>query len=271
MYFKLKNGEEIYYEDVGNGPDTLVMSTGWTMSHDTFTKPSKDLKDIARCISYDNRGHYLSKNANSEHVTIETLASDLNELIEGLDLHDITLLGWSMGVSVVLTYVRMYGCERLKQIILCDMTPKNINDDNWHLGLRHGTYTKETVEAEKDKPFFWHYKGFVIEAVPKLKYAPAFLLDPALKKKLKNCDERILNELSVSMNEQDNRDVLPMISVPVSYFYADPGACFMEELAEWYGENVKVPYKAVAFKNADHMFPEYREKEFVAEIRKLLG
>ena len=27
-YFTLKNGEKLYYEDKGNGPDTLVMMHG---------------------------------------------------------------------------------------------------------------------------------------------------------------------------------------------------------------------------------------------------
>ena len=269
-YFRLKNNEELYYEDVGSGKDTVVMSTGWTMSHDVFVKPSADLKDMARCICYDNRGHFLSKAASSEKVTIDTLAADLNELIEGLDLHHVTLLGWSMGVSVVLTYVRNYGCGRLKQIILCDMTPKNLNDEKWHLGLRQGTYTKETMEAEKSLPFIDRYMNFVIEAVPRLKKAPKFLLKPALKRRLKDCDVRILEELSHSMNEQDNRDAVWMISVPLAYFYADPGACFMPELAKWYGENVSVPYKAVRFENADHMFIKNREDKFVKEIRELL-
>ena len=98
-YFTLKNGEKLYYEDKGNGPATLIMMHGWTSSHDIYQKPVETLQKQARCIIYDHRGHGGSKEANSGKPTMETLASDLNELIQGLSLSNITLLGWSMGAG----------------------------------------------------------------------------------------------------------------------------------------------------------------------------
>ena len=54
------------------------------------------LKDKACCIIYDHRGHGGSKEANHEKPTMETLASELNELIQGLSLSGVTLLGESV-------------------------------------------------------------------------------------------------------------------------------------------------------------------------------
>ena len=152
-YFTLKNGEKLYYEDKGNGPATLIMMHGWTSSHDIYQKPVETLQKQARCIIYDHRGHGGSKEANSGKPTMETLASDLNELIQGLSLSNITLLGWSMGAGVVLNYVKLFGCDDLKQIILCDMTPKQLNDEEWKLGLYQGRYTKEEMERDAGKDF----------------------------------------------------------------------------------------------------------------------
>ena len=56
-YFTLKNGEKLYYEDKGNGPDTLVMMHGWTSSHEIYAQPAETLQEQARCIIYDHRGH----------------------------------------------------------------------------------------------------------------------------------------------------------------------------------------------------------------------
>ena len=89
---------------------------------------------------------------------METLASDLQEIIEGLSLSDVTLLGWSMGAGVALNYVRLYGCGALKQIILCDMTPKQLNDSEWKLGLYKGSYTKEDMDRDAGKKFYPLYK-----------------------------------------------------------------------------------------------------------------
>jgi pimeloyl-ACP methyl ester carboxylesterase len=43
-YFTLKSGEKLYYEDMGQGPDTLIMMHGWTNSHEVFLKPAELLQ-----------------------------------------------------------------------------------------------------------------------------------------------------------------------------------------------------------------------------------
>ncbi|MBR5091182.1 MAG: hypothetical protein IK093_17285, partial [Ruminiclostridium sp.] len=78
--FELKNGMKLYYEDSGSGQPVIIMHC-WTSSHDIYSAPVGMLKDKARFIIYDHRGHSGSKEANKEEVTMETLASDLNEII----------------------------------------------------------------------------------------------------------------------------------------------------------------------------------------------
>ena len=269
-YFTLKNGEKLYYEDVGTGPETLVMMHGWTSSHDVYVQPVSILKQKARCIIYDHRGHGGSKEANREKPTMETLAGDLDELIHGLSLKNITLLGWSMGAGVALTYVRLYGCDALKQLILCDMTPKQLNDEEWKLGLYQGAYTREDMEKDAGKDFFSLYKAFAVGAIPKLKKIPGFLLKKPLKEKLAACDESVLRSLSASMKAQDHRETVGQITVPLTYFYADPGSLFSPKLADWYGEHVNTPYKAVRFPDSDHMLVANYPDQFAEEVGKLL-
>ena len=270
-YFTLENGEKLYYEDKGQGPETLIMMHGWTSNHEVYEKPVELLKDKARCIIYDHRGHGQSKDANSGGPTLETLASDLNEIIKGLDLSNITLLGWSMGAAVVFNYVKLFGCDVLKQIILCDMTPKQLNDEEWKLGLYQGRYTREDMDKDAGKDFFTLYKEFAIGAVPKLKKIPGFLMKKPLKEKLADCDEAVLKSLARSMKLQDNRPIVEQINVPVTYFYADPGSLFSPKLADWYREHVKSEYDCVCFPESSHMLvSEYPEK-FAEEIGKVLA
>ena len=270
-YFTLKNGEKLYYEEIGQGPETLVMLHGWTSSHEAYEKSAQLLKEQARCIIPDQRGHKGSKDANGGNPTMETLASDLNEFIEGLSLSDITLLGWSMGAGVVLNYVHLYGCAALKQIILCDMTPKQLNDDEWKLGLYQGAFTKKDAEREAKKSFYAQYKKFCIGAIPRLKKVPGFLLRKPLKKTLSECDEHVLGCLAASMQEQDNRAAAGEITVPVTYFYADPGSLFSPKLADWYKEHVSAPFKAVRFPDSTHMFVSERPEKFAEEVGKVIG
>ena len=268
--FTLKNGEKLYYEDRGHGPDTLIMMHGWTSSHDIFEKPMALLQEQARCIVYDHRGHGESKRANSGSPTMETLADDLNEIIHGLSLSSVTLLGWSMGAGVALNYVRLHGCDALKRIVLCDMTPKQLNDEEWKLGLYQGRYTKEDMERDAGKDFYSLYKEFAVGAVPRLGKVPGFLLKRPLKRKLADCDETVLKSLAASMKRQDNRPAVGQITVPVTYFYAEPGSLFSPKLADWYREHVPTRYNAVRFPDSTHMLVSDHPEKFAKEVSAVL-
>lgn len=269
-YFTLKNGEKLYYEDMGSGKRTIVMLHGWTTSHEVFDPVKEEISKNARCIIYDHRGHGKSKEANSEEVTLDTLASDLYEIIKGLDLEDITLLGWSMGAAVVMNYTLLYGCEELRDIILCDMTPKQINDEKWKLGLYQGKYTIEDMERDAGKEFFDLYYQFVTGAVPRLAKIPQILLNIPLKAELSKCDEEVLKSLSRSMKQRDLRKCVGNISVPVTYFYPMPGSLFSPELAGWYEEHVNTPFHAVQFEDCSHMMIEDQPEKFTEEVIKVL-
>ena len=201
---------------------------------------------------------------------METLASDLNELIQGLSLSNITLLGWSMGAGVVFNYVRLYGCGDLKQIVLCDMTPKQLNDEEWKLGLYQGRYTKAEMERDAGKDFYSLYKEFAIGAVPRLAKIPGFLLKRPLKKRLAECDESTLRSLAASMKTQDNRPTVGQITVPVTYFYADPGSLFSPELADWYKDHVVTPCRTVRFPDNTHMLVSDKPEKFAEEVSAVL-
>ncbi len=269
-YFTLSNGEELYYEDQGQGENTLVMMHGWTSSHVIYKKPVEQLKKKARCVIYDHRGHGGSKNANSERPTMETLASDLNELMKGLSLKNVTLVGWSMGAGVAMNYVKLFGCGSLKQVIICDMSPKQLNDAEWKLGLYQGAYTRRDMDQDAGKDFLSLYRSFAVGAIPKLAKIPRALLNRGLKKWLRDCDEEVLKSLSASMKTQDNRAAICQITVPLTYFYAFPGTLFSPGLADWYREQAVSPFQSVAFPKCTHMLVTDDPEKFIQEVGKRL-
>lgn len=269
-YFTLSNGGKLYYEETGKGSQTILLLHGWTNTHEVYEPIMPAIREHAGCITYDHRGHGKSKAANHDHVTMDTLAGDLNELICGLGLRDITLLGWSMGAGVCLNYMAIYGCDALRQVILCDMTPRQLNDENWKLGLYQGKYTKEDMERDKDKDFYTLYKNFAIGAMPRLARVPGFLLRRPLKKILAACDEDVLKSLGTDMKVRDFREGVEKIIVPVHYFYAVPGSLFCPELADWYKEHVNAPFEAVAFNNSTHMMLNDQPDQFAQEVIKVL-
>ena len=270
-YFTLKSGEQLYYEDTGSGNNTIIMLHGWTSSHFVYSEPVSLLKDKARCIIYDHRGHGGSKAANKSKAAMETLANDLREIIIGLDLNNVTLVGWSMGAGTILNYVKLFGCDKLKQIVLCDMTPKQMNDDNWKLGLYKGQYTQSDREKDEKKSAYFQYKKFILATAPSLAKLPRLILGRQLLTRLFKCDTAVIRSLAKSMEDQDNRDAVGKITVPFRYFYPDPGSIFSPELEKWYRENIKTDFNSVKFENSTHLLIAEHPTKFAQELEKLLG
>jgi non-heme chloroperoxidase len=110
----LKVGEEnntdiaIYYEDRGTGKP-VVLIHGWPLSGASWERQSAALLAADyRVITYDRRGFGRSTQPSTGY-DYDTLARDTFELIEALDLHDVTLVGFSMGGGEVARYFGKYN------------------------------------------------------------------------------------------------------------------------------------------------------------------
>ena len=60
MPFKTINGARIYFEESGNGPETIVFSHGLLMNGDMFSGQVEALSDRFRCVVFDHRGQARS-------------------------------------------------------------------------------------------------------------------------------------------------------------------------------------------------------------------
>jgi pimeloyl-ACP methyl ester carboxylesterase len=90
------DGGETYVVERGDGP-VILLSHGVTLSVRTWAKQFHTLVDAGfRVVAFDHRGHGESKLGTSGHA-IENLAADVRTVLEGLDLHDVVIVGHSMG------------------------------------------------------------------------------------------------------------------------------------------------------------------------------
>ena len=90
------DGGSIYTISRGQGP-TIVFSHGVTIDSRVWVKQFDTLPELGlRVVAYDHRGHGQSVIGDSGH-SLENLASDVQTVLEGLDLHDVVLVGHSMG------------------------------------------------------------------------------------------------------------------------------------------------------------------------------
>jgi non-heme chloroperoxidase len=115
--FDTKDGTQIYYKDWGIGKP-IVFCHGWPLSADAWESQMVFLAaNYCRCIAHDRRGHGRSTqpwNGND----MDTYADDLSELIETLDLKDVTLVGHSAGGGEVARYIGRHGTKRVARVVL---------------------------------------------------------------------------------------------------------------------------------------------------------
>jgi pimeloyl-ACP methyl ester carboxylesterase len=112
----------LYYEDHGAGRP-VVLIHGWPLSGRSWEKQVAALLDAGyRVITYDRRGFGQSSQPASGY-DYDTLAQDLHTLIEKLDLHDVTLVGFSMGGGEVARYLGFYGDQRVCQAVFISAVP----------------------------------------------------------------------------------------------------------------------------------------------------
>jgi non-heme chloroperoxidase len=102
-----RDGTRLRTSDRGAGP-AVVLVHGWKMSHRIWDRTVVGLEDRYRVVSFDLRGMGESDKPGSRY-DFDELASDLGEVIDQLGLDDVTLVGWSMGCSVSLEYLRVSG------------------------------------------------------------------------------------------------------------------------------------------------------------------
>ncbi|MDA1875331.1 alpha/beta hydrolase [Bacillus cereus group sp. BY112LC] len=113
---------EIYYEDHGTGKP-VVLIHGWPLSGRSWEYQVPALVEAGyRVITYDRRGFGKSSQP-WEGYEYDTCTSDLHQLLEQLELQNVTLVGFSMGGCEVARYIGKYGTNRVEKAVFAGAVP----------------------------------------------------------------------------------------------------------------------------------------------------
>ena len=123
---------DLSWEDTGAGP-TLLFIHGWAMSGRVWRYQREQLAADHRIITLDFRGHGASS-VPTTGPTIDDFAADIEALLTRLDLNQVTLVAWSMGVSATLRAFPALR-DRISNLILVGGTPRFTASGNFPHGL----------------------------------------------------------------------------------------------------------------------------------------
>ncbi len=273
--FVTSDGVQLSYIRQGSGRP-IVLLHGWSQCAEEFKYQIGPLSAQYHVIAVDQRSHGESQKV-SYGLRISRLAKDLYELLTGLDLNEVALLGHSMGSSVIWCYLDMFGPERLSKIILVDQSPFLTSDPDW---------TQQ--ELEDSGAIFTAQQVFEIVAALRsnqaelvtrqgidgimTKYATAQMKEWVVQCNLK-MPRDLAGTLAYNHWHMDWRDLIPRINLPTLIISGRTSGATSLKSQQWIHRQIKSSQFEV-FEEAEggqhFMFIENPEK-FNQMIIKYLG
>ena len=126
-----ENPIELHYEDYGTGKP-VVLIHGWPLSGRSWESQVPALVDAGyRVIAYDRRG-FGDSSQPWDGYDYDTFTTDLDALLQHLDLREVTLVGFSMGGGEVARYIGTRGIDRIAKAVFASAVPPYLykSDDN---------------------------------------------------------------------------------------------------------------------------------------------
>jgi pimeloyl-ACP methyl ester carboxylesterase len=116
-YITVASGIDVFVCDWGLGKPVLFVH-GFPFSHRIFEHAMLALANHGyRAIGLDLRGFGQSTKA-WDGCDYDTWASDIHQVIEALDVHDVTLVGFSMGGAIAAHYIATQADSRVTKLVL---------------------------------------------------------------------------------------------------------------------------------------------------------
>ena len=153
---------DLYYEDHGTG-QPVVLIHGYPLDGSSWEKQTAALLEAGhRVITYDRRGFGRSSKPTTGY-DYDTFAADLATLLETLDLHDVVLVGFSMGTGEVGRYLGARGGDRVaKAVFLGSLEPYLLQTEDNPEGLPQSVFDPllEAAKADRYAFFTQFFAGF---------------------------------------------------------------------------------------------------------------
>jgi pimeloyl-ACP methyl ester carboxylesterase len=220
----LKN-VKVHVEDTGGPGRPVVLIHGWPLSGQSWAPQVPALSAAGyRVVRYDRRGFGRSDKPLTGYG-YDTLADDLDGVLTELDLHDVTLVGFSMGGGEVARYITRHGQDRLHSVVFAAaVTPYLLQgSDNPDGPLTKQQAAEMTKDLTKDQDSFYDQFTTQFFSVDGKLQVSEDERHEALAQ-TKQADKKAALACMTSFGTTDFREDLPHVTVPTLVLHGDGDA-----------------------------------------------
>lgn len=215
----------LHIEDSGGSGRPVVLIHGWPLSAQGWAMQVPALQSAGyRVVAYDRRGFGRSDKPESGYG-YDTLADDLQRVMEQCGLQDATLVGFSMGGGEVARYIARHGESRLRSVVFAAAVPpylmKTVDNPDGPLVPEKAQQMKKALEQDRGA-FFEAFTRDFFSANEALR-----VTDSQRGDALALCHQSAQHAALACMDSfstTDFRDDLKKITVPTLVIHGDADA-----------------------------------------------
>jgi non-heme chloroperoxidase len=150
---RARDGTVLAHRDWGEGR-AIVFLSAWSFSADAWQYQMSPLSQQGfRCVTFDRRGHGRTADPGRGY-DFDTLADDVDAVMEALDLRDVTLVGYSMGSGEAVRYLARHGRRGrvVRLLLLAPITPFLARTADNPEGIDPAVFEQNRANTLKDFP-----------------------------------------------------------------------------------------------------------------------
>jgi pimeloyl-ACP methyl ester carboxylesterase len=247
MFVTVRDGTRLRLSDRGSGAP-IVLVHGWKMSHRIWDRTVAALEERFRVVSFDLRGMGESDKPGTRY-DFDELSQDLRDVLEQLDLEDVTLVGWSMGCSVSLEYCGNGG-SRVGRLALVNGPIRLTRTDDfpWTMTAEELQHHVDAVASRWPEDEYEFTRNTFLRPVP---HVVDWIYSIALQTPL----DVVLKTVR-AQSRLDHRAVLGRLPIPVLAVYCRHDPYYPTELATYIAETAPDGHALVLEESAHFPFLE---------------